>query len=142
MRKRFLPLGLIAAMLIILCGGTALASETRASKTLSRYSAIALSGDNEGEFKITYDVLASGIADEVGVSSIKIYKSNGSYVTTITGTTGNGMLRTEPPLSHIYLRGHLRRNLLCGGDRIRQDWLGFRQQNGKDRHSQSPLKLF
>ena len=95
MRKRFLPLGLIAAMLIILCGGTALASETRASKTLSRYSAIALSGDNEGEFKITYDVLASGIADEVGVSSIKIYKSNGSYVTTITGTTGNGMLRTE-----------------------------------------------
>ena len=42
-----------------------------------------------------HDVMASGKADEVGVSSIKIYKSNGSYVTTITGTTNNGLLDTN-----------------------------------------------
>lgn len=95
MRKRLLPLGFMVAIIITLCGSTALAVEDRASTTLSRYPIAVFEGDNKGEIKIGYDVMASGIADEVGVSSIKIYKSNGSYVTTITGTTGNGLLRTD-----------------------------------------------
>lgn len=95
MRKRFLPLGFVAAILITLCSGVAFASEARASKTLTRYNAIALSGDNKGEIKISYDVMASGEADRVGVSSIEIYEEDDTYVTTITGTLANGLLRAN-----------------------------------------------
>lgn len=95
MRKRALSLGLVLTMLLTLCGGMALAAEPRASLTLSYYPVIILAGDNEGEIKISYDVLASGKADEVGVASIKIYRSSGSYVTTIIGTLENGLIRTN-----------------------------------------------
>lgn len=95
MRKRILSLGLILTLMLTLCGGMALAAEPRASSTLTYYPVIILAGDNEGEIKISYDVMANTKADKVGVSSIKIYKSDGTYVTTITGTTGNGLLRTN-----------------------------------------------
>ena len=95
MRKRILSLGLIMIMALTFCGGMALAAAPRASLTLSAYTAGVSKGDNKGEVDIGYDVMASGKADEVGVSSIKIYKSDGTYVTTITGTTGNGLIRTN-----------------------------------------------
>lgn len=95
MRKRILSVGLILTLMLTLCGGMALAAEPRASLTLSYYPVGVSKGDNEGEIDIGYDVLASQKADEVGVSSIKIYKSDGTYVTTITGTTGNGLIRTN-----------------------------------------------
>lgn len=95
MRKRFLSLGLILTLMLTLCGGMALAAEPRASSTLTYYPVGVSKGEDEGEVDISYDVMANKTADEVGVSRIKIYKSDGTYVTTITGTTGNGLIRTN-----------------------------------------------
>lgn len=67
-------------------------AQTRASLTLSAYSAGLKAGSSGGTISISYDVQASKWADSVGVESIAIYRSNGSYVTTIAGTTSNGLI--------------------------------------------------
>lgn len=41
---------------------------------------------------IRYQLTASKMASSIGVSSIKIYKSDGTYITTITGTTANKLI--------------------------------------------------
>lgn len=94
MKKRILSLGLVVAAVLSMCCVGASAVEPRASTTLFLVTASTSKGSNTGEIKINYDVQASKKADEVGVSSIEIYRSNGSYVTTITGTTENGLIRT------------------------------------------------
>lgn len=94
MRKRTLSLGLVLTMLFTLCGGMAFAAEPRGSSTLFYYPVGVATGDNKGEIDICYDVQANTIADEVGISSIKIYRSSGSYITTITGTIENDLIRT------------------------------------------------
>lgn len=80
---------LAVVMLCILGGVTANASSLRASPTLNAYNAIATQGGDSGKIVITYDVAANTIADSVGVSMMKIYKSNGSYVTTIYANSQN-----------------------------------------------------
>lgn len=64
----------------------------RASLTLSEYNAGLRAGSSSGEIRISYDVSATNIANSIGVSSITVYKSDGSYVATITGTIGNGLI--------------------------------------------------
>lgn len=63
-----------------------------ASTTLSSYSVILTQGDGSGKIDISYDVYSKGIASFVGISNLKIYKSNGTLVANITGTTSNGLL--------------------------------------------------
>lgn len=94
MKKRFPSLGLVALILSVCCV-TALAAETRASTTLTSYAVTVATGSNSGEIKISYDIKASGIAEKVGISSLKIYKSDGTYITTISGTIKNGLIRTD-----------------------------------------------
>ena len=95
MKKRSLSLGLVVTFALSMCCVNALAVEARASTTIGATSVTVVAGNDKGEIKISYDVMASAIADEVGVSSIVIYKSNGAYVTTISGTTENGLIRTN-----------------------------------------------
>lgn len=95
MKKRILSLGLAVVFALSLCCGFAGAMETRDSITLWLYSANSSKGSNSGEINIKYDVRASREADEVGVSSIKIYTSDDIYVTTITGSTRNGLIATD-----------------------------------------------
>lgn len=95
MKKRIISLGLVVVFVFAMCCESAWAAETRASTTLGLFTASTSKGDNTGEVKINYDVRASKMVDEVGISSIEIYESDGSYVTTITGTTGNGLIRTD-----------------------------------------------
>lgn len=93
--KRIVTFTLALTMLLTCCLGVASATntaDTRASLTISAYSASLRAGTNRGEIKISYDVNASKIADSVGVSSIVIYKSDGSRVTTITGSKSNGLI--------------------------------------------------
>ena len=94
MKKRILFLGLAMTFALSLCC-IAGAAETRASTTLGLYSASSSKGSNAGEIKITYNVQTSKRANEVGVSSIKIYTSDDIYVTTITGSTSNGLIATN-----------------------------------------------
>lgn len=95
MKKRLLSMTLAVLFSLALCSGAALAVEPRASLTLSSYTATATVGNKEGEVKFTYEVKASMVADEVGISSVKIYKADGTYVTTISGTTTNGLIQTN-----------------------------------------------
>lgn len=92
MKKRLLFMTLAVLFSLTLCSGAAFAVEPRASLTLSSYTAIATVGNKEGEVKFSYDVKANALANEVGISSVEIYKADGTYVTTIQGTTTNGLI--------------------------------------------------
>lgn len=95
MKKRFLSFVLAVICMSSFCVGAAFATESRASTTLTNFPVSLVKGDKTGEIKIFYDVQAKQIADSVGVSSIEIYKSDGTYVTTITGSTSNGLVRNS-----------------------------------------------
>lgn len=99
--RRALSVILILAICITLCISSSFASENsvlRGSPTLSEYNAKVSKGYSSGKIIISYDVEANDFSELVGVSSIKIYKSNGSYVTTITGTVENNLIGTNTPL--------------------------------------------
>ena len=96
--KRISSSILALAMVFTCCCGVASAaenSETRASLTLSFYNAELVAGDSKGVISVDYDVQSSKMASFIGVKSIKIYKADGSYVTTITGTTSNGLVESN-----------------------------------------------
>lgn len=95
MKKRFLSFALMTALVLSLCGWAAVAAETRASETIKLFTASATAGNNKGEIKIFYDMQATATADKLGVSSIVIRKADDSYVTTITGSVSNGLIRTD-----------------------------------------------
>lgn len=82
-------------ILMIFSNVPASASILRSSPTLSAYSAILTQGNKSGQIVITYDVAANSIADSLGISAMKIYKSNGSYVTTIYSSALNGFTTTN-----------------------------------------------
>lgn len=96
--RRFMSLFIAVVISITVCTNYSLAMENsslRASPTLAGYSSILTVGHSSGNIIISYDVMANVNAASVGVSSIKIYKSNHSYVTTITGTEENGLIETN-----------------------------------------------
>lgn len=96
--KRIFAVFLALGVLFTCCCGTAFAVndyDTRASYTLSGYSAELLAGSRKGEVFINYDVQGSKIADSIGVKSIVFYKSNGEYVTTVYGSESNGLIESN-----------------------------------------------
>lgn len=99
--KRIFSAILTLGVLFTCCCGTAFALEdydTRASYTLSVYSAQLYAGNRSGEVYVNYDVESGKLADSIGVKSIVFYKSNGDYVTTIYGSTSNGLIGTGTSL--------------------------------------------
>lgn len=78
-------------------------NQTKASYYLSDYGAqiTADSSSYTGTIDIGFDVVATERSDYVGVSELIIYKSNGSRVATITGSTRNGLLRANAVV-HAY----------------------------------------
>ena len=90
---------LLTVMLFIVCSsGAALATneiEPHASLTLSYYDIDLSAGDSTGVLWIDFDVRSGKLADKIGVEKIEIYKSNGTLITTIEGTTSNGLVRTK-----------------------------------------------
>lgn len=63
-----------------------------ASTTIVMRSASMDPGAKPGQLYINDDITAKNIASAVGVSSIVIYKSDGTYVTTIVGSEYNGLI--------------------------------------------------
>ena len=96
--KRILAMPLAFLLAISCCLMMASAAETvlpRASITLSSYAATVKAGSSSGELRISYQVNSNMVASELGVSSIEIYKSNGTYIKTIYGSTTNGFIHTS-----------------------------------------------
>lgn len=89
-KKKMLAIILAALFVLSTCGSAY--AVTQASTTLSYYNVWLSAGDSSNKININFDVRAKRKADSVGVSQVKIYTSSGSYVTTITGTTSNGMI--------------------------------------------------
>lgn len=53
-----------------------------ASYYIAGYSAGVINGGN-GKIKVSFDITGTGVMTSIGASAISIYKSNGTYVTTI-----------------------------------------------------------
>lgn len=80
------------------CFGGVLAVEgimPLASPTIMGQSANMKAGSESGELRISYNINATNVADEVGVSTIELYKADGTYVTTIYGSKANGLIRYD-----------------------------------------------
>ena len=98
----------LAVVLLFSCIPLASANsmaETRASEYLHGHTTYLTPGSSSGEVRLEYVVLATRVMNYVGVSKIVVYKSDGSYVTTITGTVSNGLLGTSDahhPGNYIY----------------------------------------
>lgn len=97
--KRIISVILTLTLALSCCLSTAFAAEDimpMASLTIvsqaANMAAGSKTGINTGELRISYDITAKRPATELGVSSIKLYRSDGTYITTITGTTENGLI--------------------------------------------------
>lgn len=95
MKKR-LAVSLLSLTVLLSCLVVpASATVQRASLALSNYYVTCVPGSNSGEIVFTYDLLANNLATRIGISSIAIYERSGDYVTTIFGSTSNGLIATS-----------------------------------------------
>ena len=93
MKKRVVLTLLSVVAVVCSCSRVRAATvQPRASAYLSRYIATLSEGNAPGQLNIAFSVTASRVMTKVGVSRIDIYRSNGTYVTSINGSTANGLL--------------------------------------------------
>lgn len=96
--KRIVSIALVALLALTCCSGLAFAEDgimPLSSPTIMGQSASMKSGNETGELRISYNINAKSSADEVGVLTIELYNSDGSYADTIYGSTDNGLVRTS-----------------------------------------------
>ena len=86
--SKILSFMLVFTMLLSVAGFTAAA---RASAQLSSYSANLFDVGN-GDIDIEFTVTGMGTMDELGVKTIKVYKSNGTLVKTFSYTSYDEMM--------------------------------------------------
>lgn len=85
--KRIRRIAVLAIILAIVLNVAAFAEYTPpdspdASSYISAYYANVINGGN-GNLKVSFDITGTGIMTSIGASAIRIYRSTGSYVTTI-----------------------------------------------------------
>lgn len=92
----------IALMLCLATALFCLIGSASASNDIDVYSSdyilscnATLSSSGSGKLKITVSERANGTMSTLGASAIRIYKSDGTYVTRILGTTSNGLLKNN-----------------------------------------------
>lgn len=64
----------------------------RASLYLDGYGASLYEGDHTGTVRVEFTVSGTRRSDRVGVSKLSIYKGDGTFVTSVTGSVANGLL--------------------------------------------------
>lgn len=89
------------SVVLICIVGTQAYAQTRASDYVAWYSVSAYQGENRGQIDIECNIRAKWAVPKIGVSTIEIYKSDGSHVTTIQGSTSNGLLSPKSSIAHI-----------------------------------------
>lgn len=100
MKKFF---AIILSLVFITCFSCVTAyAATQASDYLLAYEATLFTGRNRNELQIQFDTYALDSMSSLGISQIKVYKDNGSYVKTITGTKTNGLLSSGYGYSGAY----------------------------------------
>lgn len=89
----------LSVMLLLSVGATAAyvpPDSPDASAYIADYSAAVLNGGN-GKLKVSFDVTGTTTMSYIGASTITIYKSNGTYVTTLIWTDSgrSGMMASN-----------------------------------------------
>lgn len=100
MRRWRIFIALCVSVVLICIAGAQAYAQTRASDYVDSYFVFACQGENRGEVDIACNIMAKWPVSKIGVLTIEIYKSNGSRVTTIQGTTSNGLLSSETSVVH------------------------------------------
>ena len=93
--KKFFTL-LLTIVLVIGCVGTNAGAQDEIVPFSSNYISstnATIGAPGGGKIKITGRETASGVMTSLGVSVIRIYKSDGTFVTRIYGSTANGLIR-------------------------------------------------
>lgn len=89
----------LAFLMALSCGlyipASAQTAGTYASKTICSSLGYLRAGDQSGQLKIDYEVTANVPASSLGVEYIRLYTDTGKYVTSIIGSTTNGLVRKD-----------------------------------------------
>ena len=92
-KKMVLAFTSLVLLIVFLCqAAAAIEVSPRASYYLDNYGASLYQGDDSGTVRVEFTVSANEKADRVGVSKLSIYKGDGTFVTSVTGTVSNGLL--------------------------------------------------
>lgn len=94
--KRIFTLILTLSVLLS-CGTVALASEaegTRSSLTLAGYN-VRLLSKTKGTVTVSFEVTSSKRATSLGIESIIFYTSDGVQVSSVSGSTSNGLIQSN-----------------------------------------------
>ena len=75
-------------------------AQARSSEYFHAYGVTAKAGDERGEIDFTFLVWTEQVVPKFGILKLKIYESDGEYVTTIWGTTSNGLLSPKSGRSY------------------------------------------
>lgn len=100
MKKWKLGLAFFVSVVLICIAGTRGYAQTMASNYIAGYTVSAQQGGSRGQVSIYSYIKANGVVPKIGVLKIEIYKSTGALVTTIQGTTSNGLLSPKSNVAH------------------------------------------
>ena len=96
MRKHFIAILLLISVVLPIFSVSTTAAEIRTSEYFIRCTASVSAGGSSGELAVTYRVTteAEGIT-KLGVSTIMVYKADGTFYKRIVGTSSNGLIITS-----------------------------------------------
>lgn len=92
-KKMALVFTSLVLLIASLCqAAAAIEISPRASLYLSNYGAYLYEGSSRGGIRVEFTVSGTRESDLVGVSKLSIYKGDGTFVTSVTGSVSNGLL--------------------------------------------------
>lgn len=92
-KKMALVFTSLVLLIASLCqAASAIEMSPRASLYLDNYGAYLYQGSSSGSIRVEFTVSGTWKSDLVGVSNLSIYKGDGTFVTSVTGTVSNGLL--------------------------------------------------
>ncbi len=95
-KKMALVFTSLVLLIASLCqAASAIEISPRASDYLSNYGASLYQGEASGSVSVEFTVSGTKKSDLIGVSKISIYKGDGTFITSVTGTVANGLLAKD-----------------------------------------------
>ena len=90
--KRFFSLLSCVLLISMLCCVNVNAEITRSSEYIRSCRGSLESGSSRGKIDLSFTITATKSMTSLGISQVDVYKSDGTFVKTIYGSTSNGLL--------------------------------------------------